>query len=70
MRSILILVIGLLMTILLQGCVSLADNTIYPCSMGCGNEGITPPIGYVYYQNKLMSLDEFNRITNQNIVIQ
>ena len=53
-----------------EGCVSLADNTIYPCSIGCGNEGVTPPRGYVYYQNKLMSLGEFNRITNQNIVIQ
>ena len=53
-----------------QGCVSLVDNTIYPCSIGCGNEGLTPPMGYVYYQNKLMSLEEFNHITNQNIVIQ
>lgn len=54
----------------IQGCVSLADNTIYPCSIGCGNEGVTPPKGYVYYQNRLMKLSEFNRITNQNIVLQ
>lgn len=54
----------------IQGCVSLADNTIYPCSIGCGNEGITPPKGYVYYQNRLMKLSEFNRITGQNLVLQ
>ncbi len=54
----------------IQGCVSLADNTIYPCSIGCGNEGLTPPKGYVYYQNRLMKLSEFNRITGQNLVIQ
>lgn len=61
---------ALFMIMLLQGCVSLADNTIYPCSIGCGNEGLTPPKGYVYYQNRLMKLSEFNRITGQNLVIQ
>jgi len=54
----------------IQGCGSLADNTIYPCSIGCGNEGVTPPKGYVYYQNRVMKLSEFNRITGQNLVIQ
>ncbi|GIT98145.1 hypothetical protein [Sulfurovum sp. TSL1] len=57
--------------LLLQGCASYyKDTTIYPCSIGCGDKGITPPKGYVYYQNRLMTLSEFNRITNQNIVIQ
>ena len=71
MRNKFIIAIGTItMLMMQQGCVSLADNTIYPCSIGCGNEGLTPPKGYVYYQNKLMSLEEFNRITNQNIVIR
>lgn len=60
-----------MMVLLLQGCASYyKDNTIYPCSIGCGNENITPPQGYVYYQNRVMKLSEFNRITGQNLVIQ
>ena len=55
--------------IALQGCSTLQDNTIYPCSIGCGNEGITPPKGYVYYQKRVMSLAEFKRITGQQLVI-
>lgn len=61
----------LFMIMLLQGCASAyQDNTIYPCSIGCGNEGITPPKGYVYYQKRLMKLSEFNHITEQNLVLQ
>ena len=64
-NTILILIVG----IFLVGCGD-THNTIYPCSIGCGNEGVTPPKGYVYYQNRLMKLSEFNRITGQNLVIQ
>jgi len=61
---------GVLLTIVLQSCASsnTATTTIYPCSIGCGNDNITPPKGYVYYQNRVMSLKEFNHITNQHIV--
>ncbi len=62
---------------LFQGCGSEyaemlpgAKQTIYPCTIGCGDERITPPKGYVYYQRRVMSLDEFNRLTGQNIVMQ
>lgn len=64
--------IGTLLAI--QGCKTLEQaiqpDIIYPCSIGCGNERITPPKGYVYYQNRVMKLSEFNRITNQNIIIK
>ncbi len=61
--------------VFLSGCSStiheLADaDTIYPCTIGCGNENITPPKGYVYYQGKIMSLAEFNRITHQHIIME
>ena len=63
--------IGTMMIMILQGCGSYyKDNTIYPCSIGCGNENITPPKGYVYYQNRVMKLSEFNLITGQNLVIR
>lgn len=56
---------------ILQGCASYyQDNAIYPCSIGCGDESITPPKGYVYYQGRVMKLSEFNRITGQNLVIR
>ena len=61
--------------IFLSGCSSftheLADvKTIYPCTIGCGNENITPPKGYVYYEHRVMSLQEFNRITHQHIIME
>lgn len=63
--------IAAMMILLMQGCASYyKDTTIYPCSIGCGNENITPPKGYVYYQNRVMKLSEFNRITGQNVVIR
>lgn len=56
---------------ILQGCASYyQDNAIYPCSIGCEDESITPPKGYVYYQGRVMKLSEFNRITGQNLVIR
>ena len=65
------IIIGLLISMMLQGCaLYYQDNTIYPCTIGCGNENITPPKGYVYYQKRLMTLSEFNRITGQNLVIR
>lgn len=68
-----ILTIGTLL-LTLQGCKTLENaiqpNVIYPCTIGCGNENITPPKGYVYYQNRVMKLSEFNHITHQNIVQQ
>jgi hypothetical protein len=70
-----ILTVAVLGTLLsIQGCKTLENtiqpNVIYPCTIGCGDERITPPSGYVYYQNRVMKLSEFNRITNQNIVMQ
>lgn len=65
----------LLMSIFLamQGCKTLENaiqpNVVYPCLMGCGDERITPPKGYVYYNHKVMKLSEFNRITNQHLVL-
>ena len=57
---------------ILQGCASYyyQDNAIYPCTVGGGDENITPPKGYVYYQGRVMKLSEFNRITGQNLVIR
>ena len=56
---------------ILQGCASYyQDNAIYPCTVGCGDESITPSKGYVYYQGRVMKLSEFNRITGQNLVIR
>jgi len=74
MKTISILILTTLM-LLLQGCVSkefmnIGKRTIYPCTIGCGDKGITPPKGYVYYNNRVMRLDEFNRITHQHITIQ
>ncbi|CAA6825128.1 MAG: Unknown protein [uncultured Sulfurovum sp.] len=69
-------ILGLsVVTVLLSGCVSsdfmnTGKRTIYPCSIGCGDKRITPPKGYVYYNNRVMKLSEFNRITGQNIVVQ
>jgi len=58
--------------LLFQGCRAIEEalqpSVTYPCSIGCGNDNITPPKGYVYYQNRIMSLDEFNRITHQHII--
>jgi hypothetical protein len=66
-NSILIIMVTLSFT----GCGSYyKDNTIYPYSIGCGNENITPSKGYVYYQKRVMNLSEFNRITGQNLVIR
>ena len=58
-----------------SGCISsdyinIGKRTIYPCSIGCGNENMTAPKGFVYYQNRLMSIDEFNRITHQNVYVE
>lgn len=65
------MIIGMGMMMLFQGCASYyKDNTIYPCTIGCGDESITPPKGYVYYQKRVMKLSEFNRITGQNLVIR
>lgn len=66
------LVISIMM---LQGCSSMVQEamgtrTIYPCSMSCGNENITPPKGYVYYHQRVMSIEEFNEITHQHLVIE
>ena len=64
----------ILSTAIFNGCSFVHEledvNTIYPCTIGCGNEKITPPKGYVYYNHRIMSLQEFNRITNQHIVMQ
>jgi hypothetical protein len=71
MRKQIKIAIATMMILLLQGCASYyKDTTIYPCSIGCGDESITPPKGYVYYQNRMMKLSEFNRITGQNVVIR
>jgi len=70
MKKYMMLIVILANIVVMQGCSTLQDKTIYPCSIGCGDKGITPPKGYVYYQHKLMSLAEFNRITGQQLVIQ
>ncbi len=67
--------VAVLTTIVLQGCFSsdfmnVGKRTIYPCTVACGDKRITPPKGYVYYQDKIMSIEEFNRITHQHLVIQ
>ena len=49
---------------------AMGTRTIYPCSMSCGNENITPPKGYVYYHHRVMSIEEFNEITHQHLVIE
>ena len=65
------MIIGMGMMMFFQGCAShYKDNTIYPCTIGCGDESITPPKGYVYYQKRVMKLSEFNRITGQNLIIR
>jgi len=74
MKTISILTLTTFM-LLLHGCISkdfmnIGKKTIYPCTIGCGNKGIAAPKGYVYYNNRLMSLDEFNRITHQHLTIQ
>ena len=57
-----------------HGCKAIEEaiqpSVIYPCSVGCGNDRITPPKGYVYYDGRVMSLAEFNQLTHQHIKLQ
>ena len=70
-----ILVLGIA-SLLFTGCVTRYieayknKNIIYPCTIGCGDKNITPPIGHVYYRGQIMTLQEFNQLINQNIVME
>ena len=56
---------------LFSGCSEMMpDNKIYPCVTGYGDQRLTTPDGYVYFHNRLMTLDEYNKLTGQHLVIE